>query len=62
MLKDKPGKQHCLPIWWFWPEGWDIFGKGGTSEEVYVEIEDWDFSVHFVLGFQKNSIYTLHFS
>ena len=25
-----------------------------------VEIEDWGFSVHFELGFQENSIYTLH--
>ena len=32
-MKDKPGKQHCLPIWRSWPGGWGIFGKGGTSEE-----------------------------
>ena len=25
-----------------------------------IEIEDWGFSVHFELGFQENSIYTLH--
>ena len=24
------------------------------------EIEEWEFSVHFRLGFQENSIYTLH--
>ena len=32
----------------------------GTSEKGCVEIEDWVFSVHFVLGFEENSIYTLH--
>ena len=42
------------------PGGWDIFEKEGISEKGYVEIEDWDFSVHFVLGFQENPIYTLH--
>ena len=40
--------------------GWDIFEKEGTSEKGYVEIEDWSFSLHFALGFQENSIYTLH--
>ena len=40
--------------------GWDIFEKEGTSEKGCFEIEDWGFCVHFVLGFQGNSIYTLH--
>ena len=40
--------------------GLDIFENERTSEKEYVEIEDWGFSVHFVLGFQENSIYTLH--
>ena len=39
--------------------GLDIFENERTSEKEYVEIEDWGFSVHFVLGFQENSIYTL---
>ena len=33
--------------------------KDETSEKGWcVEIEDWGFSVHFVLGFQENCIYT----
>ena len=33
--------------------------KDGTSEKGWcVELEDWGFSVHFVLGFQENCIYT----
>ena len=39
-------------LWYFW--------KKGTSEKGLVKIEDWVFSVHFVLGFQENSIYSLH--
>ena len=38
----------------------DIFEKEGTSEKGCVEIEEWRFSVHFGLGLQENSIYTLH--
>ena len=38
----------------------DIFENEDTSEKGCVEIEDWSFSVHFVFGFQENSIYTLH--
>ena len=30
------------------------------SNKGCVEIEDWGFSVHFVLGFQENPIYTSH--
>ena len=37
-----------------------MFEKEGTSEKGWVEIEDWGFSVHFVLGLQGTSIYTLH--
>ena len=44
---------NCLPISWFWPGGWDIFEKEGTSEKRCIEIEDWGFSVHFVLRFRK---------
>ena len=38
----------------------DIFlKKDGTTEKgCCFKIEDWGFSVHFVLGFQENSIYT----
>ena len=35
--------------------------RKGKSEKECVEIEDWGFSVHFVLGFEENSIYTWHF-
>ena len=38
----------------------DIFKNEGTLEKGCVEIEDWVFSVHVVLGFQENSIYALH--
>ena len=44
------------------PGGWDIFEKEGTSEKGCVEIEDWGFSLQFVLGFQENSIYTYFLS
>ena len=57
ILKDTDGKQQC----WFYPGGWGIFEKEGTIEKACVEIEYWGFSVHFGLGFQENSIYTLHF-
>ena len=36
------------------------FWKRGNSRKGCVESKDWDFSVHFVLGFQEDSIYTLH--
>ena len=36
-----------------------FFKRGNIRKKRCVEIEDWDFSVHFVLGFQENSIYTL---
>ena len=49
-LEGKGGKQY------WGAGGWDIFGKEGTSEKGCIEIEDWVFSVHFVLGFQDNSI------
>ena len=40
--------------------GLDIFENEGISEKGCVEIEDWGFYVHFVLGFQENPIYALH--
>ena len=40
--------------------GWDIFKKERTPEKGRAEIEDWGFSVHFLSGFQVNSICTLH--
>ena len=40
--------------------GLTYFLKRRNFKKRCVEIEDWGFSVHFVLGFQKNSIYTLH--
>ena len=36
--------------------GVEIFEKEGTSKKGCVGIEDWGFSVHFVLGFQEKSI------
>ena len=38
----------------------DIFEDDGTSEKGCVQIEDWGFSALFGLGFQENSIYTVH--
>ena len=40
--------------------GRNISENKGTLEKGWVEIEDWGFSLHFVLRFHKNSIYTLH--
>ena len=39
--------------------GLNISENDETSEKRCVEIEDWGFSVHFALGFQKNS-FTLY--
>ena len=39
---------------------WKFFQFEGASEKGFVEIEDWGFSLHFALGFQEDSIYTLH--
>ena len=41
-LEGQGGKQHCLPIFWFSPGGWDIFEKGGTSEKEIEKIEVWN--------------------
>ena len=41
--------------------GLDIFENEETSKKGCVEIDDWGFSVHFGLGFQENSMYTLHY-
>ena len=35
-----------------------IYEKEGTSEKECVEIKNWGFSVHFVLRFQENLIFT----
>ena len=40
--------------------GLDIFENEEIPEKGCVEIEDWGFSVHLGLGFQENSIYSLH--
>ena len=40
--------------------GLDIFENEGTSKQRCVKIEEWGFPVHFGLGFQENSIYTLN--
>ena len=37
-----------------------FFEEERTSEKGCVEKEGWGFSVHFVMVFQENSIYTLH--
>ena len=37
-----------------------MFENEGTLERDCIEMEDWGISVHFVLAFQENSIYTLH--
>ena len=49
-----------LGLRYFWKRG----KKEETSEKGSVEIEDWGFSVHFVLYFQKIpfSLYSLHFT
>ena len=52
-MKDKGGKQHCLPTSWFNPVGWDIFEKEETLEKGCIKIENWGFSVLFVFRFQK---------
>ena len=39
--------------------GLRYFEKEGTSEKGCVEIEDWDTSVRFVLGFQECSMQSL---
>ena len=59
ILKDKGGKQHCLPFCCFYPDGWDIFEKEGASEEGCVEIENWGISAHFVLWLQENPMQSL---
>ena len=38
------------------------WGWSSTSENGCFEIEDWGFSVQFVLGLQENSVYTWHFN
>ena len=40
--------------------GLRFFEKEGKSKKGCIEIEDWGFSVRFVLEFQDNSIYTLN--
>ena len=40
ILKDKGGKKHCLPIFWFSPVGVDNFENEGKSEKECIEIED----------------------
>ena len=46
---------HFVGLTW----GSDIFEKMGTSERGCVEIEDWDTSAYFALGFQENSMQSL---
>ena len=40
--------------------GLRYFWKRGDIKKGCVEIEDWSFFVHFILGFQENFICTLH--
>ena len=40
--------------------GWNFVWGTGAWVKGCVEIENWGTSKHFVLGFQENSIYTLH--
>ena len=54
ILKDKGGKQHCLPFASFNLGVEIFFEKEEISEKECVEIKDWGTSVHFVLGFQEN--------
>ena len=58
-LEGQGEKQHCLLFCCFYPGGYGIFEKEGTSEKRCVEIEDWATSVHFVLGFQESSMQSL---
>ena len=47
-------------IFLFYPGGWDFCKEERTSEKECIEIEDRVSSVHFVLSFQENTIYSLH--
>ena len=58
-MKDKGGKQHCLPFCCFRPEGLHVFEKKGTSVKGCVELEDWSTFIHFVLGFKENSMQSM---
>ena len=58
MLKDKGGKQHCLPFVGS-NLGVEIFWRRENIRKGCVEIEDWGTSVYFVSGFQENSMQSL---
>ena len=58
ILKDKGGKQYCLPFVGS-NLGAEIFWERGNIRKGCVEIEDWGTSVYFVLEFQENSIQNL---
>ena len=53
------GQGWETPFCCFWPGGWDIFEKEETPEKGCVEIEDGSTSIHFVSGFQENSMRSL---
>ena len=59
-MKGKGSQQQYLLFCWFYSGGWHTIEKGGTSEKRWVATEHWHASVHFVLRFQENFIYTLH--
>ena len=51
ILKDKGGKQHCLP-----------FVSSNLGVKIFLKKrkhQHWGTSVHFVLGFQQNSMQKL---
>ena len=56
---DRHGWQTTLFTILFLTWGLRYFLKKGTSEKGCVEIEDWGTFVHFILGFQENSMQSL---
>ena len=59
ILKDKGGKQHCLSFVGSNLRIEIFLKKKEHQEKRSVEIEGWGTSVHFVLGFQENSMESL---
>ena len=58
ILKNKGGKQHCLPFVGS-NLGLRYFWKRGNIRKGCLEIKDWSTSTYFLLGFQENYIQSL---
>ena len=54
ILKDKGGKQYCLPYVGSNLEVEIFVKKRGNIRKGCVEMEDWGTSVNFVSGFQES--------